>query len=491
MKYLEKEKTFLELLEEALKHKKFVGKRETPESVKRTRISLNKGYLIQTVIKGIPHRNVSSLENTLNYFDKEKLNEYGYLEGLESNHNKVFDIDGKKSNIFEIKKNRIPEWRGYQAEAKEGEVLQNHFIFSSKEKPNIMNARKLENIMKTIQAAFNLNHQESIFTVHTDKKHLHAHIIINKFNQYQEKRYIKKPFLMAIKELYKEELNKSFGKKYTILKKKFTLEETAKKVNFKKLKKINSAYGQDGVEYYNYIQYLNDNQKGKNCKDRKRMIDSSLQLTLAKTNQQKKIDTVKKEIGKYLQYKDKSKLKKNIGEFFKEKDRTHLSSVIDYSIARKNKLLIQEQSFGNKNYSEIRFLESFLHSVKTKKINRGFLENYNTISARVHYLKTLKLDPLDENNNLKIIENFLREKGYFKNATKSKIAKKNKIFKFYQQSNHSKFIFGLNWPKAKREALFLTYLAQKITNPLVAKNILIGLEQTEKTKRNIRNKKFY
>ena len=123
----------------------------------------------------------------------------------------------------------IKKWKQAQSLAKKDEVLQTHFIFSTVEEPTEKNAQKLEIIIKNVQDTFKLNGQHSMFAIHTDKKHLHAHIIVNKFNDRCEK-YIKKPFLMAIKEKFKDDLNLTYNNNYIILKKNDAVEKTPEKI---------------------------------------------------------------------------------------------------------------------------------------------------------------------------------------------------------------------------------------------------------------------
>ena len=480
MNYLLRQKTLLDLIEEALRIKKFVGTRETENWLYNTRLGLKKGSLYQTIIKGISHRNKTALKAVLNYFDKEKEVKYDYLEGLESSNNIIFDIHGGKATIEQIKNTRVPKWIEYQENAKKGEVLQHHFIFSTKEKPNQRNAKKLEGIMKIMQSAFNLNHQESIFTIHTDKEFLHAHIVVNKFNINKEKRYIKKPFLMAVKELYKEELNNSFGKKYTILKKKFTFKETPTE-NLKLLKKINETYGQEGIEYYSFLSYKVGTKKSTKYNDIKATMQNSLQLaTSIQTREirQMHIKEVKEEITKFLKYREKGRLKKSLQKIFNADDPNHLSSVIDFAVARKNKLLTQEKYFGNKNYSEIQFLEKFLIEVRKNKKSKELIKSFNELSEKIKQIKKWKEEETESkaNSSMKIIESFLIEKKYFNYSSKSSEFLKKKIFKFYQKNKIAQFIMQINLPKEKKENILLNYLAQKIINPIKAREVLKELE---------------
>ena len=83
----------LEELEESLRHRKFIPKKF---DIQKSQQNLASKKSIQTVIKGISHRNKSSMDNLLKYLEKESKQDFiDPVQDLGSN-SYIFDRYGEK-----------------------------------------------------------------------------------------------------------------------------------------------------------------------------------------------------------------------------------------------------------------------------------------------------------------------------------------------------------------------------------------------------------
>jgi hypothetical protein len=458
----------LKELERSLNHTLYVGRKSYPEnSISYKRYALATNKLNQTVIKGISHRKPNSINQCLQYFEKEK--EQAITEKIlpsEVRKSKlIFDSYGERKNFVELE-GELEKWKKCQSLAKKNEVLQTHFIFATKEKPTEENEKKLIPIMKNIQDTFRLNNQKSMFSIHRDKNFLHAHIIVNKFNHLGEKKFIGKNFLLTIKEQYKNLLNNAYGQKYTVLSKKFTINKESEK-KIKHLKKIEKSFGEEGLEYYEHLSFKIKIEKDE-LKKKKYQKEKKMFLKSISSLDPSDIEKTKRKIVTNLELRKKGMLKKKIKQIFPKDKKS--AEVIDFLYARKKNIFTNEIRFGNRNKAEIKTIKNFLQQVAEGKKDKFLINTYENIREKIANYKKHKKRKTDYGANMKYLENLLIDKKFFRNQTKNLPDLEKRIYEFYKNNKDFQYIKN-STPKNKANFLPI-YLAKKIEDPLLAKYLL-------------------
>jgi len=342
---------------------------------------VTKGDSSEAVIKIIHHR--GNVKDLIKYVDDDKKTGSDDL---------TFSASG---NI--LKKEELKEFEKFWQKRNRSDTKPNarhstHIVLSTKEKPSRANIRKFKDVVARVASNQFVNKGYScFFVVHTDKPHLHAHLVVHNKNLFTDK----KIHFSKFSELYS-------------IRKDFADGLTQKGWNYSSTLRKDSMMSLDGIneqkKHQNYV--LNEVEKElgpdarawtkkqfilKFSKDEKKAKQAK--INLAKVRNLSKPQTrsdVLEQVEAYMAQKHKWDVKQTLHTKYPSIDKKAINSYIDSLFASQNRLAKAYNTKNKKSVEKYEAVTKLVDNITIIDISKDITDYQKTLQLRKQRAKEVE-----------------------------------------------------------------------------------------------------
>ncbi len=273
-------------------------------------------------------------------------------ENRTGTNNNIFSAEGKVISKPELKNIESFWQKRNKQDLRTNARHSTHIILSTKESPNFINVSKLKEVVSQLaQAHFTVNGYDSFFTIHTDKPHLHAHLVVHNKNLNTGKKikYSKFANIFSLRKDFADLLNQK-GWNYCSTLRKDALEvrdglDSQKKHQNYVLSQVEKDLG-PVARQWTKKQFIE-----KFSEDDKKAAEAKRNLALVRNrnNPQANLE-ISEKIKKYEAQKRKWDIKKELHGKYAQLDPKSINSYVDSVFAAQNRFA---RSFNTKNKKSV------------------------------------------------------------------------------------------------------------------------------------------